>query len=118
MNTNLQLAEGEHYAGILLGKDGAPDQHIVLLPGDADKITWTAAVEWAATTGGSLPTRREQALLFANLPEQFEPDWYWSGEQFSPLYAWLQTFGDGYQDFDHKYYQGRARAVRRLSVIQ
>ena len=30
------LKDGEKYAGILLGKDGEPDLHIILLPGEAE----------------------------------------------------------------------------------
>lgn len=67
------MKTGEQYAGILLGKDGTPDQHIFLLPGEAESIKWQAAKDWAASAGGDLPTRREQSLLFANLKEAFQP---------------------------------------------
>ncbi|ENZ74954.1 hypothetical protein OR214_05117, partial [Ralstonia pickettii OR214] len=30
-------------------------------------------------------------------------------------YAWCQVFSGGYQDYDHKYGELRARAVRRLT---
>lgn len=60
------LKKGEHYAGILLGKDGSPDQHIILLPGEAESVTWAQAKSFATKVGGNLPTRREQSLLFAN----------------------------------------------------
>jgi hypothetical protein len=36
------LQEGEHYAGIILGKDGAPDHHVILLPWEANGVTWNA----------------------------------------------------------------------------
>ncbi|MCA3000283.1 MAG: hypothetical protein ING75_16975 [Rhodocyclaceae bacterium] len=65
----------------------------------------------------SLPTRKEQALLFANAAEHFEAAWYWSGEQYSANYAWMQNFSYGYQVSCHKDDGGRVRAVRRL-VIQ
>lgn len=110
------LREGELYAGLLLGKDGAPDIHLVLLPGAAADVTWGQAKAFAVTAGGELPTRREQALLFANLKEEFEPRWYWSCEQHasSPSNAWLQYFYNGLQYNNRKSYEGRARAVRRL----
>lgn len=112
------LNDGEHYAGILLGKDGAPSHHVILLPGDRDDGPWQNAVDWAASIGGTLPTRREQALLYANLPEQFKSEWYWSCEQLAAVsgYAWLQAFGNGYQDFYHESDCNRARAVRRLTI--
>jgi hypothetical protein len=113
------LKPGEHYAGILLGKDGAPDHHLILLPGEAVEIGWAAAGDWATKAGGDLPTRREQSLLFANLKEQFQPRWYWSAEQYSAYtgYAWIQSFDNGNQGSNHKSYAGRARAVRRLIIL-
>jgi hypothetical protein len=72
-----ELAKGEHYAGILLGDDGKPAHHLVLIPGDT-KLNWADAGAWAKKQGGELPTRREQSLLFANLRGKFERDWYWS----------------------------------------
>jgi len=112
------LKPGEEYAGIILGKDGAPDHHLILLPGEAEGITWPKAVEWAKKAGGELPTRREQRVLYANAKEHFQPAWYWSGEQHASLSvnAWLQYFNYGYQDSDGKGFQGRARAVRRLPI--
>ena len=107
---------GGIYAGISRGVDGAPDQHLVLLPGEAVDVEWEAAGAFAASVGGELPTRAEQALLYANLKDQFEPRWYWSGAQAGPSTAWLQYFVNGYQDDDGRSYEGRARAVRRLPI--
>ncbi|BEV15099.1 DUF1566 domain-containing protein [Herbaspirillum sp. DW155] len=111
--------EGEIYAGLLLGKNGEPDQHIFLLPGEAEGVNWAAAKEWAAKTGGDLPTRREQSLLFANCKEAFQPRWYWSGEQHAAYssYAWYQDFSYGGLSNDGTSYEGRARAVRRLAIL-
>ena len=110
------LKAGEIYAGILLGNRGAPDQHIILLPGYEKSIKWVGAKTWAKKIGGELPTRREQSLLFANIPEEFEPGYYWSSEQYAGCEssAWFQRFGDGDQNYYHKNYELRARAVRRL----
>ncbi len=112
------LNEGEHYAGIIIGKNGASSHHLILLPGEAEDMSWEQAKEWATNAGGQLPTRREQSLLYANLPEQFKPEWYWSCEQHAALsgYAWMQDFGDGGQFSDHKSLTCRARAVRRLVI--
>jgi hypothetical protein len=112
------LNAGEVYAGILLGKDGVPDQHIILLPGDAEELDWEAAKAWAAEVGGELPTRREQHLLIANLKEEFESNWYWSSEQHASHsdYAWYQRFSNGGQGYGHKDLELRARAVRRLVI--
>ncbi len=107
---------GGIYAGIMRGVDGAPDEHLVLLPGAAEDVTWEAAGEWAKAEGGDLPTRREQRLLFINLKDQFEEDWYWSSEQAGSSYAWFQGVDDGYQHYIYRSYEGRARAVRRLPI--
>ena len=110
------LEDGERYAGVLLGEDGSPNQHIILLPQEADRLPWKAAVKWATSIGGELPTRREQALLFANLPRQFKPDWYWSNAQrvYHSTYAWYQDFGAGTQGYSNISIKLGARAVRRL----
>lgn len=93
------LKKGEHYAGIILGKDGACGDHVILLPDEAESVTWGQAKAWAKKTGGELPTRREQSLLYTNLKEHFQSAWYWSCEQHaaSSGCAWMQYFGDGYR---------------------
>ncbi|WP_034301013.1 DUF1566 domain-containing protein [Herbaspirillum sp. RV1423] len=110
------LKVGEKYAGLLLGKDGMPDQHIFLLPGEAESIEWAPAKEWATSIGGELPTRREQSLLFANLKEEFASAWYWSVEPSGTGWAWYQHFSRGDQYCDHTRNALRARAVRRLVI--
>ena len=112
------LKKGEVYAGLILGKDGAPDHHLIVIPGEIEKATFAEAQKWAKKQGGDLPTRREQRVLFANAKEAFQPDWYWSGEPYASdaRYAWFQDFYDGdqyYYDVDDRC---RARAVRRLPI--
>lgn len=108
--------EGELYAGIILDPSG--DYHLFLLPGEAVDVSWDKARAWATRAGGDLPTRREQSLLFANLKGEFQPKWYWSGEQHAAYagYAWTQGFVNGTQSYGRKSYGGRARAVRRLMI--
>ncbi len=113
---DIELAKGERYAGLILNDDGRPGYHLILLPGEAQEVSWPDAIEWAKKAGGELPTRREQALLFANLKSEFQAAWYWSGEQSSADHAWNQYFGDGNQYYGFKSYEGRARAVRRLTA--
>ena len=112
------LKPGEEYAGLILGKDGAMDHHLILLPGQANDVNWATAMAWAKTVGGEMPTRCEQSLLFANLKDHFEPRWYWSSETHASdsAYAWLQDFDNGYQDGSRKGNKFRARAVRRLEI--
>lgn len=117
LTAEISLNEGEHYAGLVLKADGTPGHHLILLPGEAEDMQWAAAVEWAEKAGGTLPTRQEQALLYANLKDQFKQEWYWSGEQHeNGSYAWCQYFVFGYQGSGLKNYELRARAVRRLAA--
>lgn len=112
------LNEGEHYAGVILGKEGKPDHHLVLLPGEAEDVSWSAAQAWAGSTGGELPNRRELALLYANLREHFQRVWYWSSEPQEPRsqLVWGQNFTSGIQTMYGRPFRGRARAVRRLVI--
>ena len=118
----IELQDGEHYAGIILGKDGEPDHHLILLPGEAENVNWEDAQKFAAKAGGEyramLPTRREQALLYANLKEQFTDNYYWSGEQHAAYsgYAWCQYFDYGYQGYYDKIYERRCRFVRLIPL--
>jgi hypothetical protein len=110
------LKKGEVYAGILL-KDGQPTHHLILLPGD-DHKPWADAVAWAKKKGGILPTRKEQALLFANAADKFEQRWYWSSEEYAGNAdcAWIQRFSNGNQIIIHKSLDYRCRAVRRVAI--
>lgn len=112
------LKEGEEYSGLILGKGGESDYHLILRPGEAESVNFAQAKEWAKKADGELPTRREQSLLFANLKEQFQPRWYWSSEQYAPSSgcAWAQNFDNGGQSYCHKSGGYRARAVRRLTI--
>ncbi len=112
------LGEDEYYAGILLGKNDRAAHHLILLPSEIEAADWKRATTWSQSIGGELPTRREQALLYANLPEQFKSAYYWSDEQHAENadYAWSQNFGDGSQSCYRKHFECRARAVRRLMI--
>ena len=111
------LAEGEIYIGAIGDKSGDV-YHVILLPGDNDDATWQAQMDWAKSIGGDLPTRVEQAMLWANFRDQFKPDWYWSNEQHhrDSAFVWCQIFDYGRQITSHKYDYMRARAVRRLPL--
>ena len=117
----IQLKPGERYAGIVLDDSGAFSHHLILLPGQADDVSWAAACKWADEQQGSLPTRCEQSLLFANLKGEFDERAYWSGEKHSENsgWAWYQYFNLGNQDIYDQDDELRARAVRRFipSVI-
>ncbi len=116
--------QGGIFAGLVRGQEGAADYLLILGPERESELGWQAAIDWAAGLDidghrdFSLPTRAEQAVLFGNLRDQFESDWYWSCEQLaaSADYAWRQLFGSGGQLYWLKGYDHRARAVRRLTI--
>ena len=111
------LAEGETYVGAI-GDTTGNLHHVILLLGDNDDASWQHQKEWAASIGGELPTRLEQALLWQNCREHFQKEWYWSGEAHASDAgsAWCQDFYDGSQGLNHQLDQLRARAVRRLPI--
>lgn len=112
------LQVGERYAGLILGKDGQDDYHVVLLPDDAGDVSWTLARSWAGEHGGELPNCRELSLLFANLREQFQREWYWSSEQHHTRMqlVWGENFASGIQTAYGRQFRGHARAVRRVAI--
>ena len=113
----ITLQPGEHYAGAVLDTDGEHLHHLVLMADVPDsKLAWQSAMDWATSVGGTLPTRQEQALLFANCKPHLKPEWHWSSETHADnaSCAWLCYFGNGTQSHDYKSDEGSAVAVRRV----
>lgn len=117
--------QGGIYAGEVRGENGAPNYHLILVDQpEPAAMPWQKAMDWAAGlkvhgfSDWALPTRREQRLLFVNAREHFQEEWYWSGEQHAAHSdnAWVQDFGDGYQDDDWKDDEYRVLAVRRIVI--
>lgn len=115
--TTPTLAAGETYVGAIVKADGT-GHRIVLLPGDNNAASWQAQMEWAKSIGGNLPSRIEQAMLFAYHHDAFKPTWYWSNEQHAANsgYAWYQLFDGGSQYYGYASSELRARAVRRVPI--
>jgi hypothetical protein len=117
-------SQGGTYAGLCRGRDGGHDYHLIVGPEYDGTADWDAAQKWADELSASgfadygLPFRKEQALCFANVPELFKPETYWSCEQHASVsdYAWGQLFDNGYQGHWTKHDKLRARAVRRLKI--
>lgn len=65
-----------------------------------------------------LPSRLESLLLFGELREQFEADWYWTSTQceLNDDYAWVQSFDSGYQFDGRMGNHCRACAVRSIVI--
>lgn len=113
------LRPGEQFAGTVAPTDGAPGYHLILVPGEAERISWAGAMAWAAQRGACLPTLREQELLAAVMPQKFNARRrYWSCLSFTPAssHARGTQFKQGDQFIFHKSYRGNARAVRRVEI--
>jgi len=112
----IELDPSERYAGAVLDDEGQHKHHLVMMAQrHTDKLNWQAAMDWATSIGGALPTRQEQALLYANCKPHLQPVWHWSCETHADeaSYAWHCDFDYGYQSGVHKSYEGSAVAVRR-----
>jgi hypothetical protein len=66
------------------------------------------------------PAQTQADAFKAGGAETFSDEWYWTSTQgaASSCCAWMQHFADGYQGNNHKSVACRARAVRRLSIIE
>jgi hypothetical protein len=115
---DIDLAPGEHYAGTVLDEQGHVKHHLVLMAAKPDgELAWQAAMDWAASVGGALPTRQEQALLYANCKPHLKPDyWHWSCETDGSSYAWGCNFYNGGQTNNDRSAEGCAVAVRRFKA--
>lgn len=112
------LAKGERYRGIVLGADGAPSHHLILLPGLFNG-SQPDSLSWANGLGGDLPDRQEGSLLQAqNVDGAIAKTWHWLKEQRAgdPDYAYVQGFGNGRQLWSHRSSKYDARAVRRIPI--
>jgi hypothetical protein len=115
---DIELRDGEHYAGAVLNDDGTIKHHLVLMAEKPDEmLPWARAMVWADSVGGLLPTRQEAALIFANCRPHVDPLWHWTSEEHesNDSCAWYCYFINGYQDLNFKSSEGSARAVRRLT---
>jgi len=120
--------QGGVYVGIIGGENGAPDYHLIRATDEHEIVgaNWQAAGEQAKKkiegfTDWSLPDRREARLIHINASAGFDKDaWYWTSTQNAANVscAWYQYFFGGGQSYYRKTYEGRARAVRRILIIE
>ena len=107
--------DGGTFAGLTTKKDGTHCA-VVLLPEQAEGLTWKKAMNWAVKQGGELPSRPVAALLFANAKSQLKPKWHWTSDEEDASFAWLCQFSLGHQYDVHKSYEGSAVAVRLIHL--
>ena len=116
--------QGGIYAGLARGENGQPDYHLVLaMTKPQQHFTWEAAKAFAqrVTVEGhlhfTLPNRIESALLFANLRDKFDTNyWYWTGTKHSDSRAFSQSFYSGVQNDHNDTIEAPARFVRRVAL--
>ena len=116
----LELRAGERYAGAVLDEDGDHLHHLVLrAERPAGKLNWQAAMDWAKGVGGTLPSRQESSLLFANCKCHLDTSWHWTSEtrEDDASYAWSCYFNHGGTDLTRKSYEGSAVAVRLVQIV-
>ena len=88
---------------------------------DYPAARWATSLKIEGHNDFYLPARHELRLMYINLPNAFNTDdWYWSSTQYAynTDYAWMQYFYDGNQLDYRKSNKYRARAVRRILIIQ
>ena len=116
--------QGGIYAGVARGGNGQPDYHLILdVGGSQQEFTWEAAKACAQRVIAdghqdfTLPNRIESALLFANLRDKFNPNyWHWTWTEHSAGRAFGQNFYSGTQYVYTVTTEGRARFVRRVEL--
>jgi hypothetical protein len=111
-----QPLEGGTFAGLTTDATGAHCAVVLLADAPDGEMTWKQAMAWADGIGAALPKRPVSALLFMHLKDQFQKDWYWTGEQYSASLAWAQYFNLGDQGTSTKSAELRARAVRLIQL--
>ncbi len=113
----ITLQPGEHYSGSALDDEGQHKYHLVEMAArPPTKLNHQAAMAWAASIGGTLPTRQELSLLFANCKPHLKPECHWGCEthEDDASFAWFCYFTGGGVGYDRKCYEGAAVAVRRV----
>ena len=116
--------QGGIYAGVARGENGQPDYHLILDDGGPQQeFTWEAAKACAQRVIAdghqdfTLPTRSESALLYTNLRDKFNPNyWHWTCTEHSAGRAFSQSFYGGTQNHYSVLIEAPARFVRRVAL--
>jgi len=116
--------EGESYAGIILGENGAPDYHLFELPRiPGEKYNFDAAMKRAKLLTGEfeilVANRDENQLIRINSANSSGAiGWHWTSEKLAVNtdYAWVQGFNTGTQCCYHKSNEFSAAFVRRIYI--
>lgn len=98
---------------------GATSEHdglantIALADAGSDLCKEALAIEIDGHKDFHVPSRMDLRLMWANVPELFEKEWYLSSTQHSSNGAWTQRFGNGHSTSHNKNFEARVRFCRR-----
>lgn len=99
--------------------DGLANTRALLLAGRHRAAKGISNQQAGSSAGVSelyLPAKRELQLIGANLPHLFEKSgWYWTSTQYGACHAWAVDFEHGRVHYWDRFYEFRARAVRRFT---
>lgn len=113
-------SQGETEPGACCQVDGAANTRALLSSAHSHPAAeQVAALRSNGFTDWYLPARRELSIAYGNVPELFEPKWYWSSTQYSASLAYGLYFYYGTQHgLNRKGARARAFAVRMIPVVQ
>ncbi|HEY0843788.1 MAG TPA: DUF1566 domain-containing protein [Noviherbaspirillum sp.] len=122
----LRLQIGDHNDWYIPSQDELEIIYRNLKPTTQGNYCWArsginlSAVEPTRPYTPDFPKQTEADAFKAGGAQAFDDAWYWTSTQHAATtdYAWVQYFGNGSQGYDHKSSEYRARAVRRLSIIE
>lgn len=110
---------GGYFGGILCDGNGAP-YALILLPFNLKAgVTWWAAMDWALSVNGDLPTCGEAHMLLKNLHGgQWHGGFTWTNEDYfrNPAIAWGFSGLGARTAAEDKSTTGSAFAVRRVPL--
>jgi hypothetical protein len=119
------MPEGHEHAGwIYGGVSKTTGKPFYIAPKDSGVMQWKEAMDFAARSNMSLPSREElnqmyQARNEGALKDTFNrtgsdpAGWYWSSSQDYGYGAWAQRFSDGHKSYGYKFDATSLRCVRR-----
>jgi hypothetical protein len=119
------MPEGhEHVGWIYGGISKTTGKPFYVAPKDSGVMQWQEAMDFAARSNASVPSREELNQIYQagnegalkgtfNTTGSFPAGWYWSSSQLLKYGAWTQRFSDGYQHFNYLHYASSLRCVRR-----
>ena len=120
------MPEGHEHAGWIYGGiSKTTSKPFYIAPKDSGVMLWEEAMDFAARSNASVPSREELNQIYEarnegalkctfNTAGSHPAGWYWSSSQDGKYYAWAQRFSDGYQGtVNLKLLASSLRCVRR-----